>query len=78
MRIGPYRVEAVLGEGAMGVVYRAVDEDGSLVALKLLQENVSSSEAFRRRFAREARAAAAVHHPHLVPVGVSGEGQGRA
>jgi serine/threonine protein kinase len=79
VKIGPYRIETVLGEGAMGVVYRAVDdEDGSLVALKLLQENVSSSEAFRRRFAREARAAAAVHHPHLVPVVGSGEAEGRA
>jgi serine/threonine-protein kinase len=79
VRIGPYRIEEVLGEGAMGVVYRAVnEEDGSVVALKVLQENVSSSEAFRRRFAREARAAAAVQHPHLVAVVGSGDADGRA
>jgi serine/threonine-protein kinase len=79
MRIGPYRIEATLGEGAMGVVYRAVrEEDGVVVALKVLQENVSRSEAFRRRFAREARAAAAVTHRHLVPVVDAGEAEGRA
>jgi serine/threonine-protein kinase len=79
VNIGPYRIDATLGEGAMGIVYRAVrEDDGSVVALKVLQDNVSSSEAFRRRFAREARAAAAVHHRHLVPVVDVGEVEGRA
>jgi serine/threonine-protein kinase len=78
VKIGPYRVEEVLGEGGMGVVYRAVREpSGEIVALKVLHEELSRSDAFRRRFAREARAAAAVGHRHLVPVVDAGEAGGR-
>lgn len=77
-RIGPYRVEATLGEGAVGIVYRAVREtDGLMVALKVLRSELSGDETFRRRFLHEARAAGEVRHRHLVPVLDAGEADGR-
>ncbi len=76
-RLGPYRIEAELGAGATGVVYRAVGEDGTLVALKLLHEELAGDETFRRRFAHEARAAQAASHRSLVPVLDAGEIDGR-
>jgi serine/threonine-protein kinase len=77
-RIGPYRVEDVLGEGAVGVVYRAVHEDGRVVALKVLKERLSEDDTFRQRFLHEARAARHVTHEHLVPVLDAGEAAGRS
>jgi Protein kinase domain len=69
-----YRVEALLGEGGMGVVYRArhlgLDR---LVALKLLPEGLTEDEAFRARFERESRLAATMEHPHVVPIYEAGE-----
>jgi serine/threonine protein kinase len=77
-RIGPFRLEALLGSGGMGVVYRAVrEDDGGVVALKVLREELSGDEVFRRRFAHEARSAAEVHHPNLVGVLETGESNGR-
>jgi eukaryotic-like serine/threonine-protein kinase len=53
----------------MGIVFRAVrDRDGRTVALKLLREELGQAEAYRRRLAREARAAAEVDHPNLAGV----------
>jgi serine/threonine protein kinase len=76
--IAPYRVEGVLGEGAMGVVYRAVRQrDGATVAVKVLKSRLSADETFRRRFEHEARAARHVEHDHLVPVLDAGEANGR-
>jgi serine/threonine protein kinase len=67
--VGPYRLRRRLGEGAAGVVWLAArEDDGELVALKLLRAAVAADDTARRRFAREARAAAEVHHPHLVPL----------
>jgi serine/threonine-protein kinase len=78
-RVGSYRVEARLGDGASGVVYRAVREpDGLVVALKVLRAELSADETYRRRFAHEARAAAEVDHRHLVRVLSSGEAGGRS
>jgi len=77
-QLGPYRLEAPLGEGAMGVVYRATRRDGSVVALKVLKERLSGDETFRRRFVHEARAARHVEHEHLVPVLDAGEADGRS
>jgi serine/threonine protein kinase len=77
-RLGPYRIEARLGQGGMGVVFRAVHEgDGRTVALKLLRDELAADDAFRRRLAREARAAAEVDHPNLAPVLEAGEADGR-
>jgi serine/threonine protein kinase len=77
-RLGPYRIEARLGQGGMGIVFRARrDGDGRTVALKVLRDELSADDAFRRRLAREARAAAEVDHPNLAPVLEAGEADGR-
>ena len=61
--IGPYRIEALLGRGGMGVVYRALDTRlGRPVALKLLSAELSDDAAFRARFERESRLAASIDH----------------
>ena len=76
-RLGPYRIEARLGEGAVGVVFRAVREPGgTVVALKLLKQRLGDDETFRARFVHEARAARHVEHDHLVPVLDAGEVDG--
>ena len=72
-RIGGYRVQEVLGEGATGIVYRALSEgDDSPVALKALRPELARDLTYRKRFEHEARAAAEVRHRHLVPVLSSG------
>jgi serine/threonine protein kinase len=59
-RLGPYEITAKLGEGGMGEVYRARDSRlGRDVAVKV------SAEHFSDRFEREARAIAALNHPHI-------------
>jgi serine/threonine-protein kinase len=76
--LGPYRLEAVLGQGAMGVVYLA--EHRRLqrkVALKILRPELTGDDLFRKRFLREARAAAAVEHENLVPIVEAGALGGR-
>ena len=75
-RLGPYVLETVLGEGAIGVVFRAAADDGSVVALKILRKELSRDEVYRRRFAREARIASVVRHRHLVPILDLGEAHG--
>jgi serine/threonine-protein kinase len=75
-RLGPYVLETVLGEGAIGVVFRAATDDGSVVALKILRSELSRDETYRRRFAREARIASVVRHRHLVPILDLGEARG--
>jgi serine/threonine protein kinase len=77
-QIAGYRVEAVAGRGGMGVVYRAQHLHlGRTVALKLLNPELAASEEFRERFIREARAAAELDHPNIVPVYDAGEVEGR-
>jgi serine/threonine-protein kinase len=77
-RLGAYRLEERLGEGGMGVVYRAIREpEGEEVALKVLRAELSADETFRRRFVHEARAAGEVRHKHLVPITDAGEADGR-
>jgi serine/threonine-protein kinase len=77
-RIGAYRLEERLGEGGMGVVFRAIKEpEGDEVALKVLRSELSADETFRRRFVHEARAAGEVRHKHLVPITDAGEAEGR-
>jgi serine/threonine protein kinase len=74
--VGPYRVQSLLGEGGMGRVYRAVGPDGEIVALKLVKAQLARDDVFRRRFEREAGAAARVAHPNVVPVVDRGEHEG--
>ncbi len=75
-KIGPYEIEAELGRGGMGVVYRARDERlRRLVALKVLPAGSGSMEA--QRFVREARSAARLEHPGIVHVYETGEADGR-
>ncbi|MEU5693131.1 protein kinase [Actinosynnema sp. NPDC020468] len=70
---GPYLVHELLGQGGMGVVHRAYDTvHGRVVALKRLPSSVTDRE-FRSRFQREARLAAALKHPNVVPVHDFGE-----
>jgi serine/threonine protein kinase len=75
-RLGGYRVLAVLGAGGMGVVFRAEDPAlGRAVALKVIRPDLVGA-ATRQRFLREARAAAAVEHEHVVAVYHVGEDRG--
>src|ERR1041385_7148810 len=65
-KFGPYEIQSPLGAGGMGEVYRAhdsrLDRD---VAIKVLSTNIASNRDFRQRFEREARAIAALNHPHI-------------
>jgi non-specific serine/threonine protein kinase len=75
--LGPYRVEAVVARGGMGVVYRASEVAlARPVALKVISPALASDENFRERFQRESQAAAALDHPHIVPVYAAGEYEG--
>lgn len=66
---GKYRVERVLGQGAMGIVVAARHEElGQKVAIKLLHPDVSASDDGRERFLREARAAAKLESDHVARV----------
>jgi serine/threonine protein kinase/tetratricopeptide (TPR) repeat protein len=68
-RLGPYEVLERIGQGGMGVVLKARDERlGRIVAIKMLTPALASSTVARRRFEREARAAAAVCHEHVVTI----------
>jgi len=74
--VGGYRIESVLGAGAMGIVYRAIGPDDTAVAIKLIKEDFAFDETFLRRFRREARIAQTVSNPHVVPVLDTGEHEG--
>jgi serine/threonine protein kinase/WD40 repeat protein len=75
--VAGYRLEAKVGEGGMAAVYRARDERlHRLVALKILAPEFASDPAFRRRFIGESEAAAAVDHPHIIPIYFAGDADG--
>jgi serine/threonine protein kinase len=77
-RVSHYRLIGLLGRGAMGEVYRAVDERlGRPVALKLLQPAQTGSADMQARLLREAQAASALNHPGIVTVHDVGAFQGR-
>ena len=72
-----YRIEALLGEGGMGVVYLARDERlDRPVALKLVAPRLSAEPGFRERFLIESRLAASLDHSHVVPIYEAGEVDG--
>lgn len=76
-RIAGYQLETEIGRGGMAVVYRAQDLAlGRVVAVKLLAPELALNESFRLRFASESRAAAAIDHPHIIPVFSAGESEG--
>jgi len=75
--LAQFRIEEKLGEGGMGIVYRAMDEKlRRAVALKVLPVSFAKDEGSRRRFLREARSAAAVTHANIATVYEVGEAEG--
>ena len=74
--VAGFRVGALVGEGAMGVVYRAKGDDGRSVALKVLSPELARDERFRQRFLRESKVASALEHPHVVRTLAYGEDDG--
>ena len=76
-QIAGYRLEEQIGSGGMAVVFRAYDARlDRHVALKILAPGLARDDAFRQRFIRESRAAAAVDDPHIIPVFEAGEASG--
>ena len=72
--ISGYRIERLVGRGGMGELYEARQLSlDRRVALKLIAPQLASDDAFRARFRREAKAAAAIDHPNVLPVYESGE-----
>ncbi len=76
--LGPYVVIAPIGAGGMGEVYKARDTRlDRIVALKVITSGLSILSEFRHRFAREARAIAALNHPHICTLYDTGHQDGR-
>lgn len=75
-RLAGYRLEERIGQGGMGVVYRAVGPRGESVAVKLMLDELALDPLFRERFIREAEQVPAIDHPHIVPILASGEDHG--
>jgi serine/threonine protein kinase len=72
-----YRIESVLGEGGMGIVYLATQlKLGRRVALKVLAPELAGDEEFRQRFVRESNAAAALDDPNVLPIYDADEADG--
>ena len=68
-RLGPYEIVAPLGAGGMGEVYKARDTRlDRTVAIKVLSHDLIADSSARQRFEREARAIAALSHPHICPL----------
>jgi serine/threonine protein kinase len=75
--LGPYRIDSIIGEGGMGVVYHALDRKlNRPVAIKFLSDELANPSA-RRRFQREAQVASSLNHPHILTVHDAGEFEGR-
>jgi serine/threonine protein kinase len=75
--IGTYRLEATLGQGGMGVVFRALDTKlNRPVSVKFLSDTLADA-AGRRRFQREAQMASSLNHPHILTIYDTGEVAGR-
>ena len=63
-RLGPYEIEAPIGAGGMGEVYKATDTRlDRTVAIKVLPDHLSQNVELRTRFEREARAVSSLNHP---------------
>ena len=73
---GPYRIEAEIARGGMGIVYKARDQQQRLLALKVLLAGTMADKSQVQRFHREARASTALKHPNIVAVYDVGQYQG--
>ena len=72
-----YRIERQIGQGGMGAVFLAIDTRlDRQVALKVLPENMASDPERLARFQREAKAVAALNHPHIVTIHSVEEAEG--
>jgi hypothetical protein len=75
--LGPYQIVAPLGKGGMGIVYKAYQPSlRRYVALKVLPQRYTDDPTFVGRFWQEARAAAKLEHPHILPIYDYGEHEG--
>jgi len=75
--ISHYQIQTKLGEGGMGVVYKAQDTKlERTVALKFVAQHLVSQDVVRKRFEREAKAVAGLDHPNICTVFEIGEGEG--
>src|SRR3954467_5610843 len=75
--IGPFEIISELGRGGMAVVYKARQADlERTVALKILPPELSVDKSYLARFLQEARSAAALEHPHIVPIYAVGAAEG--
>ena len=76
-KVGGYQIDAQIGRGGMGVVYRATQLDlGRTVALKVIAPELAQDPAFRARFQAEWRTAASIDHPNVIPLFEAGEADG--
>ena len=67
--LGPYKIQSALGAGGQGEVYKAWDTRlDRTVAIKVLPAHLASNPELKERFDREARALAALEHPHIVKI----------
>jgi serine/threonine protein kinase len=77
-KIGKYEIVSELGQGGMGVVYKARDPFiGRLVALKTITPELVSDPEILKRFYREAQSAGTLQHPNIVTIYDLGEADGR-
>src|SRR5690242_13111933 len=75
--LGHYRIDAKLGEGGMGVVYRAFDTHlDRAVAIKILRAEAITNPDRKRRFLQEAKAASALNHPNIIHIYDIGSSEG--
>jgi len=76
-KLGPYEIQALIGAGGMGEVYRAKDARlDRIVAIKVLPASFSADHDRMQRFAQEARAAAALNHPNILSIFDIGDEKG--
>ena len=76
-RLGPYEIQAPLGAGGMGEVYKARDTRlDRTVAIKMLPEHVASDPDLKQRFEREAKTISSLNHPHICTLHDVGEHEG--